>query len=240
MNQLAMKTLKCSSSSLSHELNLEMRHVSKNIHDEEESNEIIEHPFHPLSSLVLYGGNSSNQCDHEIFLIHISSDLRSKEYYDLIDLFVEVEKYGQTSDVNCCHLNDGDLVHSSFSRAICNLTQFTKCCYLYFQSSGNFQEVEALQHSLMVMSGSCDPSEIPKPCQIWIFSQNSFFRIISLDGNSFLMDFEISHYNFVISQDWVSDHTIVVNSSSYKYLVSNSGLQCIPFSNVWNHKVDQF
>lgn len=68
----------CSSILLSHELNLEMTKDSKNIHDEEENSETIENPFHPLSYFVLYGGNSLNQWDHDIFLIKTSSNLQSK------------------------------------------------------------------------------------------------------------------------------------------------------------------
>lgn len=80
----------------------------ENILDEEESYETIEHPFHPLSSLVLYGGNSSNQCDHETSLIHTSLDFRSEEYYDLSNMFVEFEKHDQTNDVDRCDPDNGD------------------------------------------------------------------------------------------------------------------------------------
>lgn len=204
---------------LSHELNLEMIQDIENIHDEVESNQIIEHPFHPLSYLVLYGGNSSNQCDHEIFLIHTSLDLWLKEYYDLSNLFVEFEKSNQTSEVDGYHLNDGDLVHRSCPHAIYNLTHFTKCFYLSFQSFKTCQEDKELQLSSMVISSSRDPGEILEPCQICIFLQNYSIHIASLDANSFSIDFGISHYNFPISQAHVSNHNAVMNSSSYKYLV---------------------
>lgn len=82
-------------------------------------------------------------------------------------------------------------------------TQSSKCYYLSFQSYEIYQEVEELQLFFIVMSGSCNPGKIPEPCQIWISSQNSLFRIVSLDENSSLMDFGISHHNFSISRCYV-------------------------------------
>jgi len=90
----------------------------------------------------------------------------------------------------------------------------------------------------MAMSGSHDPNEILEPCKILIFSQNTFIRIVLVDANSSLKDFRISRYNFPISRDHVSNHTIVVNSSPCKYLVLNLDLECIPFVNVHNCEVD--
>lgn len=108
-------------------------------------------------------GNFLNQFDHEISLTHTYFDLRSKEYYDLSNLFVEVYKYDQTSDVDNCDPNNGDpikLIDGSCTHAIFNLTQLIKCSYLSFHSSGTCQEVQELQLSLMVMLGSCNLAKI--------------------------------------------------------------------------------
>lgn len=99
-----------------------MTYDSENIHDEEKSDEIIEHPFHPLSFVVLYEGKSSNQCDHKFFIIHTSSYLWSEEYYDFSNLFVIVDNCVQTSDVDGFYTNDGDLFHSSCPHEIWDLT----------------------------------------------------------------------------------------------------------------------
>lgn len=74
----------------------------------------------------------------EISPIHTSSDLRPEESYDLINLFVEFVKSDQTSDEDNSHPNNGDpvnLTNDNYPHAICDLTQFTKCCYLSFLSS---------------------------------------------------------------------------------------------------------
>ena len=110
--------------------------------------------FHPLSSLVLYRGNSSNQCDHAIFPIQTSSNLRLEEYYDLSNLFVEVGKYDQTSDVDSFHRDNGGrviLIDSNCPHEICNLTQFINYSHLSFQSSKTFYDFEEIQLSLIVM-----------------------------------------------------------------------------------------
>jgi len=64
----------CSSNSSLHELTSQLTQGSEVVHDERENNQIIEYPFHPISSLVLHQDNSLNQLAHEIFL---SLDLRS-------------------------------------------------------------------------------------------------------------------------------------------------------------------
>jgi len=159
--------------------------------------------------------------------------VKLEESHDLGNLFVGVVKYDQISDVDGFHPDHSDLVNltdSTFPHVIYNLTQFSNCIYPTFQSLGTFQEVEALQISLMVMSGSRNLDEIPEPCQKCISSQNHFLHIISLDANSLLMDCGIFRHNFFVSQDWVSDqidHYVVVNSSSCRTLVSNLGLECI-------------
>jgi len=86
--------------------------------------------------------------------------LAIRNYYNWSSLF---QKSDQTNDVDRCHLDSGDpvkLIDGNCPHAICDLTQFTKCCYLFFQSFRTCQEVEALQLSLMVMLGSQDPSKI--------------------------------------------------------------------------------
>lgn len=60
-----------------------------------------------------------------IFLIHTSLDFRSEECHDLRNIFVEVRKSYQTSDVDNFDLENRDpvnLVDNSCPHAICNLT----------------------------------------------------------------------------------------------------------------------
>ncbi len=93
------------------------------------------------------------------------------------NLFVYFLKYDQDNDVDCFHVNISDLVHltdSSFPHAIHNLAQVSKCNYLTFESSEICEGVEALQILLMVMLSYHNINEIPKQCQIWIFSHNYF------------------------------------------------------------------
>jgi len=87
--------------------------------------------------------------------MHTFLDLRLEEYYHLNNMFVEVEEYDQTSDVDRFHPNNGDpinLTDSIFPHAIYDLTWFTKCCYLFFRSSIICQEFKSLQLFLMVLA----------------------------------------------------------------------------------------
>lgn len=117
----------------------ELTQVSEIIHEEEESNEIIENPFHSISALVFLGGNSSNRLAHEILMIHTPLDLWLQESYGSSNLFVEVVKSNKTNDEDNSHPNNGDPVYlndGDCSHAIYDLTQFTKCYYLSFQNFG--------------------------------------------------------------------------------------------------------
>lgn len=65
--------------SSSNELDFELMQGSDIIHDQEEGNEIIKYPFHPLSFLILHEENSAIQLTHEICLIYQSLDVQLEE-----------------------------------------------------------------------------------------------------------------------------------------------------------------
>jgi len=76
-----------------------------------------------------------------------------------------------------------------------DLIQSSKFNSTILESSETCLEVESLQISLMAISGSLDPSRIPKLSQVWIFSQNYLLCMVSLVENSFLKDFWYFAYN---------------------------------------------
>lgn len=75
----------------------------------------------------------------------------------------------------------------------------------------------------MVVIGSCNLDEIPGLSQIWIFSQNSFLHIASLDANSFLINIGVFQDSFYNYEDWFYDRMEdYINLSSCKTIALNS------------------
>jgi len=81
----------CSSSSSSDELTSQSTKGGEIIHDENEKNQTIEYYLHPSRYLLLHEDNSPNHLVHKISPIHLSSDFRSEEYFDLSSLVIEDE-----------------------------------------------------------------------------------------------------------------------------------------------------
>jgi len=133
-----------------------------------------------------------------------------EESFYLRNLFVEDINYNQISDVEGCHLDGNDLVRITGGSHPCtmhNPIQSSKCIAIILESFRNYQEFEALQLPLMVMSSSHDSGKIPQISQIHIFSQNYFLCMVSLGVNPFLKDdfyFEYGSFNFNdIVSSWI-------------------------------------
>jgi len=73
------ENIPCSLNIQSNELNFELIQGSEVIHDEEQNNEIIDHPFLSLQPPVLHKDDSLVQVTHETSLIYTSSDIQLKE-----------------------------------------------------------------------------------------------------------------------------------------------------------------
>lgn len=116
--------------------------------------------------------------------------MQLEEYFDLGNLFFEDVNFDQISDVDGSHLDSSDLVEitdGSCPYTMHDPIQSSKGNFIFLESFGTHQGLEALQLLLMVMSSSCDSSKIPEISQIWIFSQNSFLYMVSL-GCEFLLE----------------------------------------------------
>ena len=82
-----------------------------------------------------------------------------EESFDLGNFFAENVNSNRITDINGYHLDCSDLVKITGGSSPCtihNMIQSSKFNYIILESSGTHQEVEALQISLMVMSGSRD------------------------------------------------------------------------------------
>lgn len=132
----------CNAFSSSNELAFESTQGSDIIHDQEEGNEFIVYPFHPLSFSILHEENSSIQVTHEIHSIYSSLDVQFEEHYDLGNMFVEYVSSNQINDVNCFHKDNSDLVKitsGSCPHTMHGLIQFPKCNSTILESSETHQ-----------------------------------------------------------------------------------------------------
>lgn len=116
-------------------------------------------------------------------------DVQLEEPYGLGDMFIEDVNFDQINDVVSFHFdcsNIIEIIDGSSPYTMHNMIQSSKWNSTIIESHGSHYEVEALQILLMVMSGSHDSGKDCKPNHIWIFSQNYFLFMISLDVNPFL------------------------------------------------------
>lgn len=234
----------CCLCSSSNELDFKLTPDSEVIHDEEEGNKLIKYPFHSLSFPIFHEENSSIQVAHDICLIYPSLEVKLEESFDLGNMFVENVNYDQICDVHDFHLGNNDLVEitdGSFPYIMHDLIQSLISHSTILESSRTYEEAEALQLSLMLMSGSRESGKIPELSQIRIFSHDYFLCMVSLDVNPFLKDicyFEYGSFNF---QDLIFgeiEELVSVSSSSCKYLITNSSFKCIPFMDKPSCEVD--
>lgn len=107
----------------------------------------------------MHDGNSLNQLAPKISLICLSLTLQSQEPFNLNNIIVEVESFGQISDRDGFHLVSSGFIEtsgSSYPETMQDLVKSSKCDFVILEISGIYQGVESLQLPLMVMSRYCN------------------------------------------------------------------------------------
>ena len=108
------------------------------------------------------------------------------------------------------------------------------------ESSGMYEEVEALQRLLMVMSGPRDSGKPPEPHQIWFLTHNLSIYMVAVNIDSRVKNVWYSECDILNFHDFTSNRiqeSITVHSSSCKSLTSKSGWECPSLMKSWNFEV---
>lgn len=116
------------------------------------------------------------------------------------NLVAEVVKSGQIKDRDGYDLVSSgpvEITGSNYLHTMHDLIQSSKCDFTILENFGTCEEIEELQPPLMVISGSRDSSNIYKLSQIYLFSQNHFLCMVSLDVDSFLKYVWYFIYNLI-------------------------------------------